>query len=85
MDAAPAGRGDRVLCLNPTGSLLGVSRAAAAAEALALRRRGAEVTVVNPDDATTKAIGSGLAALMDPGRRDDVIATGVAQGRRLAA
>jgi NTE family protein len=87
MDAAPAGRGDKVLCLNPTGAMGGavsVSRAATGGEALALRRRGAEVTTINPDAATMTAIGGGLANLMDPGRRDAVIAAGLAQGRRLA-
>jgi NTE family protein len=92
MDAAGAGRGDRVLCLNPTASLrprlgnvtgaLGpVSRTAAAAEALALRRHGARVTVVNPDRASAAAMGTNL---MHSGPRARVIAAGVAQGRRLA-
>jgi NTE family protein len=88
MDAAPAGRGDRVVCLNPTGAVGGafaVSRAAAGAEALALRRRGAHVTIVNPDAATAAAMGGTLANLMDARRRDDVIAAGLAQGRRLGA
>ncbi len=84
MDAAPAGRGDTVLCLNPTGTLA-ASRAAATAEALALRRRGAQVTTVNPDAATAAAIGGTLANLMDSSRRDAVIETGLAQGRRLAS
>jgi NTE family protein len=92
MDAADAGDGDRVLCLNPTASLwpnlrdpagaLGpVSRTAAAAEALALRRHGARVTVVNPDHASAAAMGTNL---MRSGPRAAVIAAGVAQGRRLA-
>ena len=93
MDAAAAGRGDRVLCLNPTGSLraqvgdlagaLGVvSRGIAGAEALALRRRGARVTTVSPDRASAEAMGTNL---MDPGPRAAVTAAAVAQGRRLAA
>ena len=60
MDAAPAGHGTRVLCLNPTGSLrasrampfgaLGtLSRSVAAVESLVLERRGASVTTVAPD------------------------------------
>lgn len=85
MDAAPAGRGDEVLCLNPTAGLLAVSRAAAGAEALALRRRGASVTTINPDADSMAAIGGTLAHLMDGSRRDAVIAAGLAQGRRLAA
>jgi NTE family protein len=93
MDAAEVGRGDRVLCLNPTGSLrptsgalagaLGpVSRSIAAAEALALRHRGAEVTAVNPDGSSSAAMGSDL---MDPRRRAEVVVAGLAQGLRLAA
>jgi NTE family protein len=93
MDACGAGRGDRVLCLNPTASLrprigdpagaLGpVSRTAAAAEALALRRHGADVTVVNPDRASSAAMGTNL---MHAGPRERVVAAGVAQGRRLAS
>jgi len=93
MDAAPAGRGTRVLCLNPTGSMrpsrstpagaLGpLSRAIAGVEALALRRRGAEVTTVAPDPQTLRAIGGNL---MNAGRRAEVAAAGFAQGRRLAA
>jgi len=64
-------RGDRVLCLNPTGSLrptirvpvgaLGpVSRAVAATEALVLRNRGARVTTINPDEASAAAMGANL-------------------------
>jgi NTE family protein len=92
MDAADVARGDRVLCLNPTGSMrptirepagaIGpVSRSLAAAEALALRRRGASTTTVNPDRVSVAAMGTNL---MDPGRREDVIGAGLAQGRRLA-
>jgi NTE family protein len=92
MDAAEVQRGDQVLCLNPTGSfrptmaepvgVVGpVSRAVAAAEALVLRRRGATVITINPDDASVAAMGTNL---MDPRRRSAVFAAGVAQGRRLA-
>lgn len=92
MDAADVGRGDRVLCLNPTGSMRAtigaptvaigpISRAAAVAEALVLRRRGATVTTINPDRASVSAMGTNL---MDPGPREDVISAGLAQGRRLA-
>jgi len=79
-----------VLCLNPTGSLggpvaLGVvsamSRSLAAGEAFALRRRGARVTVVDPDRASSIAMGPNL---LDAGPRPDVIAAGLEQGRRLA-
>jgi NTE family protein len=92
MDTAEVQPGDRVLCLNPTGSFrptmaepvgaVGpVSRAAAAAEALVLRRRGATVITINPDEASAAAMGTNL---MDPRRRTAVIAAGIAQGRRLA-
>jgi NTE family protein len=92
IDAAPVRRGGRILCLNPTGSLrptLGspagafgpVSRATARAEALATRRRGVQTTTVNPDHASTAAMGLNL---MDVRRRGDVIEAGLAQGRHLA-
>jgi NTE family protein len=91
LDTAQVRRGDRVLCLNPTGSmrpakgsLLGafgpVSRGIAATEALVLRDRGADVTAVNPDAASAAAMGVDL---MNPTRRDAVIEAGLAQGRRL--
>jgi NTE family protein len=91
IDAAAVARGDRVLCLNPTGSLrpavntlagaLGpVSRAGAAGEALVLRSRGASVTTISPDAASAAAMGSDF---MDPRRRRAVIDAGVAQGRAL--
>ncbi len=93
MDASAAGKGDRVLCLNPTGSLrpsLGalagaigpVSRGIAGAEALVLKNRGATVTTINPDDASVAAMGTNL---MDASRRQGVIDAGLEQGRRLAA
>jgi NTE family protein len=93
LDAAAAGRGDRVLCLNPTGSFrpslgspagaLGpVSRGIAATEALALRRRGARVRTINPDAETAAAMGTNL---MDERARGAVIAAGLKQGRALAA
>ena len=93
MDGAGIVRGERVLCLNPTasmrftpatpvGAMGSMSKAIAAAEALALRHRGASVTLVNPDQASAAALGTNL---MDPARRSVVIAAGLAQGRRLAA
>ena len=93
MDAAEVKSGDVVLCLNPTGSfraaigsLTGaigpVSRGVASAEALALRHRGARVETINPDHASAVALGTNL---MDPSRRAEVIAAGLAQGRRLAS
>ena len=84
MDAADARRGDRVLCLNPTaaiGAFGPVSRAIAGAEALALRRHGATVTTVGPDAEAVNAMGGNL---MRRSGRDDALAAGLAQGRRLA-
>jgi NTE family protein len=92
LDVAPVGRGSRVLCLNPTasprlaadrlGALRAFARTTTAAEALALKRRGAHVRVVAPDDATVAAIGPDLFA---SGRRPAVEAAGFAQGCALAA
>jgi NTE family protein len=92
MDAVEVGKGDRVLCLNPTGSLRPtlaapagafgpISRGAAAAEALVLRNRGARVSTINPDDASAAAMGTGL---MDHTRRRAVVEAGFAQGKALA-
>lgn len=89
LDAAPAGRGDRVLCLNPTGSersgaprgILAWSRGRAAVEAEGLRRRGAEVLHVAPDPASAGAMGANL---MAPGNEGAVMAAGIAQGKALA-
>jgi NTE family protein len=91
MDRAPAGRGTRVLCLNPTGAMrpsatrpfgaIGlISRSLAAVEALALTRRGARVTTVAPDAASRAAMGPNL---MDPGERARVIEAGLSQGLAL--
>lgn len=93
MDACEAGEGDRVLCLNPTGSIRPAlnapaaaivpwSRTVAAAEALLLRRRGARVDVVHPDRRSADAMGSNF---MDARPRGRVIEAGFEQGRRLAA
>ena len=91
MDLARARRGEEVWCLNPTGSLrpsasapagaIGpVSRTIAAAEAAALRARGARVRTVNPDRDSVAAMGVNL---MNPSRRAAVIDAGLAQGREL--
>ncbi len=93
MDAIEAKPGMTVTCLNPTGSMrpaaasivgaLGsISRGVAAAEALALRHRGARVTTISPDRDSAAAMGVNL---MNSGPRAEVIAAGLAQGRRLAA
>jgi NTE family protein len=88
LDQAPAGHGSRVLCLNPTasigvarGGLAFMSRSAVAAEAVGLRRRGAEVRIVAPDAASTEAMGTDL---MDGSRAAGVLDAAFAQGRRLA-
>jgi NTE family protein len=76
-DAAPAGRGDRVLLLEPTAVLLGGAlRAAAQLEAVALRSRGAVVQIVIPDDSARPLMGR----LMDPDRDGRVLAAGYQQG-----
>lgn len=85
LDAAPAERGDRVLCLNPTGAsqpaVRAWSRGRAALEAEGLRRRGAEVTHVAPDPASAAAMGPDL---MADGEEPAVMAAGRAQGEALA-
>jgi NTE family protein len=93
MDAASVSRGDRVLCLNPTGSLrasMGAfagavgpfSRGVSRGEALALRHRGADVATIRPDRHVAEAMGANL---MDPRRRGEVIDAALEQGARLAA
>ena len=92
LDATPARRGTRVLCLNPTaslpatrsafGALRAFSRSAAMAETLALRARGATVRTIAPDARAAEAMGVNL---MDRGRVDAVLAAGYAQGKALAA
>lgn len=91
LDAAPAGRGSQVLCLNPTASLAGygglltaarfTSRSVVAVEAAALRRRGAAVTVISPDTASASEMGWNLMSAEPSGR---VLAAAYRQGRRLA-
>ena len=79
-DAAPAGRGDRVLLLEPTAVLVGGAlRAAALLEAVALRRRGALVQIVTPDDSARPLMGR----LMDTDRGGRVLAAGYQQGLEL--
>ena len=79
-DAAPAGRGDRVLLLEPTAVLVrGALRGAALLEAVALRSRGAVVKTVTPDDSARPLMGR----LMDPDRGGRVLAAGYQQGLAL--
>jgi NTE family protein len=92
LDLARAGRGDRVLCLVPTavmGSapalpLRGLAagwRLATSVEAAAARRRGASVEIVAPDAESAHAIGGDL---MNPARREAVLAEGFRQGAQAA-
>jgi NTE family protein len=90
LDAAPAGRGTEVLCLDVVAGLRARSgraralrrafRAAAVLEAQVLRRRGARVRHVVPDAGSAAAIGDDL---MDPGPGAEALAAGYAQGRAL--
>jgi NTE family protein len=87
LDAVPAGRGSRILCLVPTAgaslaSLRTASAAAAGYESMALRAKGATVQTVVPDAPSLDSIGPNL---MDASRRRAVAAAGYAQGRRLTA
>ena len=87
LDAAPAGRDTHVLCLNPTASIPGssgvlavvrrVSRTAVSVEALALRRRGAAVRTVAPNNECAAAMGSNF---MEHEPRTRVLAAGYRQG-----
>jgi NTE family protein len=91
LDVVPAGRGTEVLCLIPTaaagfarsplGAYRALTRAAARAESLALKARGANVRIVRPDEASSQAMGPNL---MDSARRSDVLAAAYAQGRRMS-
>ena len=76
LDLAPAGHGERVLCLTPTGGVgamrsvtfpwRAISRSATTIEVAVLRRRGADVTVIAPDRDSARAMGEDL---MDPDAR----------------
>jgi NTE family protein len=79
-DAAPAGRGDRVLVLEPTAVLVGGAlRGAGMLEAIALRARGASVHLVSPDGAARSL----MARLMDPDHGGRVLVAGYRQGLTL--
>ena len=83
LDATPARRGTEVLCLNPTAALRplsSVSNAAALAESLALKARGARVRTLRPDRDAAEAMGSNF---MDRRRAPEALAAGYAQGRAL--
>jgi NTE family protein len=84
LDAAPAGRETRVLCLDPTSALSSTLRqalrVAVAVELQILRGRGARVQHVTPDDEAAEAMGPDL---MVSGRVAGALAAGYVQGRRL--
>jgi NTE family protein len=93
LDAAPAGRGTHVLCLNPIAGLplalgtpLGaarrVMRSRLPIELAALRGRGARVRVIGPAHEPARAMQLNL---MDPRPARDVLAGGYAQGLALGA
>ena len=92
LDAAPAGRGTHVLCLNPTASLAtshtlmavvrNVARSAVSVESLVLRRRGARVVALAPNAECSAAMGSNF---MDTEPRSRVLAAGYRQGLRVAS
>jgi NTE family protein len=90
LDAAPAGRGTHVLCLDPAAglggedrrltALRGAFRAASALELQALRRRGARVAHVWPDAGAAEAMGPNL---MAPERAGSALGAGYRQGLTL--
>jgi NTE family protein len=92
LDVAPVGRDSQVLCLTVAGgkpaglSAMGAVRAAArpavALEATALRRRGAHVRVIGPDEGASAALGVNL---LDPRRSNDALEAGYRQGLRAGA
>jgi NTE family protein len=84
LDAAPAGRGARVLVLAPLlgGPWAAVRAATSAALRVETLRLRARVETIAPDEASNRAMGPNL---MDAGPRADVLAAGYAQGRRLTA
>jgi NTE family protein len=91
LDAAHAGPGTRILCLDPTAglggrdrrmaALRGAFRLASELEVQALKRRGATVEHIAPDPAAATAMGTNF---MAPSRAAPALAAGYAQGRRLA-
>jgi NTE family protein len=92
LDAAPAGRGTQVLCLDPAAAFGGTDRRALAVRAAfrlaselelqGLRRRGADVAHVAPDAGAADAMGTNL---MASGRAAGALAAGYAQGLALGA
>jgi NTE family protein len=91
LDAAPATRGSRLLCLAPTAvaslqslplsTVRRFTSSALTAETLAVRARGSNVHSVVPDAASAEAMGEDL---MDARRIEPVLDAAFAQGRALA-
>jgi NTE family protein len=91
LDAARVGTGTQVLCLDPTAGLggrdrrmavlRGAFRVASGLEIQGLRRRGADVARVAPDEAAAVSMGTNF---MAPDRAAPALAAGYAQGLRLA-
>jgi NTE family protein len=92
LDAAHAGRGTQVLCLDPTAglggrdrrmaALRGAFRIASGLEIQGLQRRGAVVRHVAPDADAATRMGTNF---MAPQAAAPALAAGYAQGRRLVA
>ncbi len=86
LDAAPARRDTQVLCLDPTASLRSALRqafrVAISVELQVLRRRGARVLHVGPDDEAAQAMGTDFMATAPAA---EALAAGHRQGRALAA
>jgi NTE family protein len=92
LDAARAGRGTQVLCLDPAAglggedrriaALRGAFRAASALELETLRRRGAQFSHVWPDARASDAMGPNL---MAPDQAAPALSAGYRQGLELAA
>jgi NTE family protein len=91
LDAARAGRGTHVLCLDPAAALGGTDRrtagvraafrAASELEIQGLRRRGARVLHLAPDVGASAAMGTNL---MAPAHTTGALAAGYRQGLALA-
>ncbi len=86
LDVAPAGRDAVVLCLtvaggrtdaSPMGLLRAAARPAVALEAMALRGRGARVSVVGPDESAAAEFGANL---LDARRSPTALQAGYRQG-----
>ena len=86
LDAAPARRDTQVLCLDPTASLRSplrqAFRVAISVELQVLRRRGARVLHIGPDDDAAQAMGTDFMATAPSAA---ALAAGYRQGRALGS